>query len=272
MEVLNYPCMGQNDYYHILGVDPAASQAQIKLAYRKLALQYHPDRNTGNPSAAAQMKTVNEAYAVLSDPRKRREFDAMRQTFGSSAYGHFRQSYSERDIFHGSDINQIFEEVSRTFGFRGFEDIFREFYGSGFQSFEFRQPGAFGKAFGFSSARKSGSPQMPKLPFGRGLGKLIRYFLKRKWGIELPEKGADDHDVIRLSSNLARTGGKIHYLNRKKSKELVVNIPAGIADGQQIRLRGMGAEGRGGGEPGNLYVKVRVRKSLAQIIRNFVRK
>jgi DnaJ-class molecular chaperone len=265
--------MEPNDYYHILGVDPAASQARIRQAYRNLALQYHPDRNRGNPEAAARMKAVNEAYAVLSDPRKRREFDAMRQTFGSSAYGQFRQSYSERDIFHGSDINQIFEEVSRTFGFRGFEDVFREFYGSGFQSFEFRKPGAFGKAFVFSSSQKTGrSPQIPGLPFSGGLGKLIRYFLKRKLGIELPEKGADEHDVIKLSSSLAQAGGKIRYFYRKKSKELLVDIPAGITDGQQIRLRGMGAEGKGGGEPGDLYVKVRVRKPLLQRIGDFFKK
>ena len=64
--------MSQNDYYHILGVDQQASAKQIKDAYRKLAFQYHPDRNEKNPAAAEKMKSVNEAYAVLSDPDKRR--------------------------------------------------------------------------------------------------------------------------------------------------------------------------------------------------------
>ena len=105
--------MVQGDYYQILGVGGHSTQQQIKDAYRKLALQYHPDRNKGNPGAAEKMKKINEAYAVLSDPGKRREYDALRQQYGSFAYDRFRQGYSEQDIFRGSDINQIFEDRVR---------------------------------------------------------------------------------------------------------------------------------------------------------------
>jgi curved DNA-binding protein len=87
--------MEQMDYYEILGVPQDATHKQIKEAYRKLAFQYHPDRNKANPESTAKMKSVNEAYAVLSNPSKRRDYDLYRRQFGSSAYGQFRQSYSE---------------------------------------------------------------------------------------------------------------------------------------------------------------------------------
>ena len=131
--------MDQKDYYEILEVDREASPKKVKEAYRSLAFQCHPDRNGGGTDALERMKMINEAYAVLSDPAKRRQYDSLRQTYGNSAYNRFRDGYSEEDIFRGSDINQIFEEISRSFGFRGFEDIFREAYGSGYRTFEFRR-------------------------------------------------------------------------------------------------------------------------------------
>ena len=93
-----------SDYYQVLGVPPDSESGKIKQAYRDLAFKYHPDRNTENPAAAEKMKQVNEAYAVLSDTRKRREYDALRQQYGSSARNQFRQQHSEKDIFSGSDI------------------------------------------------------------------------------------------------------------------------------------------------------------------------
>ena len=131
--------MEQQDYYQILGVEQDATSKQIKDAYRKLALQYHPDRNHGDPESGEKMKAVNEAYAVLSAPQKRQEYDLMRPRFGSSAYSQFRQTYSEQDIFSGSDINRIFEEMARSFGLRGFDEIFKEFYGQGSQTYEFNK-------------------------------------------------------------------------------------------------------------------------------------
>ena len=261
--------MEQKDYYQILSVDENATQQQIKQAYRGLALKYHPDRNRDNQAAAARMKEINESYAVLSDPEKRRQYDALRHMYGSSAYGHFRQNFSEQDIFQGSDIQQIFEEISRAFGFRNFDEVFKEFYGSGYQSFEFRRPGAFGRVFFASS--KGGDSYTPKFPLGGNLGKLVKYGLKKKWGIEWPENGKDRYDIITISPDLAQTGGKIKYIYRRKSKELVVKIPVGIKEGQRIRLKGMGDDGKGGGEPGDLYVKIRFRRPLSQKLRNFVK-
>jgi DnaJ-class molecular chaperone len=141
--------MNQKDYYNILGVERDSSQQAIKEAYRKLAFQYHPDRNTVDPAATEKMKDINEAYAVLSDVSKRSEYDLLRSQYGSFAYERFRQSHTADDIFRGSDINQIFEEFAKTFGFRSFGDIFRESYAPGYQSFEFRRPGVFSRGFVF---------------------------------------------------------------------------------------------------------------------------
>ena len=134
----------------MLGVSPDANDKQIKDAYRQLAFQHHPDRNAEDPASSEKMKRVNEAYAVLSNPRKRQEYDALRQRFGSSAYGQFRQNYSEQDIFRGSDINAVLEELARSFGLRGFDEIFKEFYGQGYQSFDFKKQGFSAKGFVFS--------------------------------------------------------------------------------------------------------------------------
>ena len=261
--------MEQKDYYRILGVDENATQKQIKKAYRSLALKYHPDKNINNPAAAALMKEINESYAVLSDTAKRRQYNDLRNTYGSSAYGHFRQSFSEQDIFRGSDIQQIFEEISRTFGLRGFDDIFRDSYGPGYRTFEFRRPGAFGKVFFASSTAKEVNP--PEFPFGGSLGKLIRFGLKKKWGIDWPERGKDRHDIITISPELAQRGGRIRYLYQRKSKELVVKIPAGIKEGQRIRLKGMGDDGKGGGGSGDLYVKIRFKRPLSQKLKYFLK-
>jgi len=260
--------MEQKNYYEILGVEKNASPRAVKEAYRKLAFQFHPDRNN-DPGAAARMKEINEAYAVLSNPQKRGRYDAFQQQFGSAAYGRFRQGYSEEDIFRGSDIRQVYEEISRVFGFRGFDEVFREFYGQGYRSFEFRRPGFSARGFVFRvpPRRSRGGDTPPPLQLSGPLGKWLKVLLKKQWGVELPEKGKDRSDRITIPPELAGSGGKIRYLYRLKGKELVVTIPPGIRDGQKIRLRGMGDEGKGDGEPGDLYVSVRIRKPLLQRFR-----
>ena len=261
--------MEEMDYYEILGLKGDASQKQIKEVYRKLAFEYHPDRNQGNPESTARMKAINEAYAVLSNPAKRTNYDAMRRQFGSSAYGHFRQSYSQDDIFRGSDINQIFEQVARAFGLRGFEDVFRESYGQGYRGFEFKRPGFFAKGFVFTGSPRMGRSPQPAPGLEGPFGKLSRYLIRKMVGIELPEDGADVTESIELTPSEAREGGPYPYLYRKRSKKLVVNVPAGMREGQRIRLAGMGDEGKGGGKPGDLYLRVRIRKRLLQSIKDF---
>ncbi len=171
----------KKDYYEMLGVPRDASEEQIKKAFRKLAFQYHPDHNR-EPGAEDKFKEINEAYATLSDARKRREYDALREQYGPSAYDRFRQTHSPEDIFRGSDIDQVLGEFARMFGFRSSEEIFRDFYGSGYQTFEFRKPGLFARGFvffgpsgrGYRTGEKqvySGQERMPGIPF---LGILLK--------------------------------------------------------------------------------------------------
>lgn len=101
--------MAERDYYKMLGVKKTASKEEIRKAYRKLAMKYHPDHAKDNKGAEEKFKEISEAYAVLSDPEKRKQYD----TFGSSG---FHQRFSQEDIFRGFDLNDILKE----FGFGGF--------------------------------------------------------------------------------------------------------------------------------------------------------
>jgi curved DNA-binding protein len=271
--------MSQRDYYEVLGVRREANPQSIKEAYRKLAFQYHPDRNRGNTAALEKMKDINEAYAVLSDPEKRRRYDTFSSEYGPSAYDRFRQTYSDEDIFRGSDINQVFEEMTRAFGFRNFEEIFRDSYGEGSRTFEFRRPGIFGRVviFGpglrrnrmsYSQTEEGAVPQLRPGIFG----KLLGYFLKKTWGIEEYRRGKDWHEVLPLTPWQALQGGKIKYIHRRKSRELIVTIPPGVRDGQKLRLKGMGEQGKGGAESGNLYLKIQIQQSLLNKLRSLLKK
>ncbi len=260
--------VNQKDYYEILGLEAGADQSQIRDAYRRLALLYHPDRNQDSAEATERMKEINESYAVLSDSRKRQEYDALRQAYGSSAYGQFRQTHSDQDIFRDSDIQQIFEELSRAFGFRGFDDVFRQSYGAGYRTFEFKKPGVFGRVVVGGLGEGSGVRGGALL--GGYLEKLIRYSLKKKWGIELPERGKDLQDAIVLSPDQARLGGKVRYASGRTGRELFVTIPPDTKEGRQLRLRGMGEPGRAGGEAGDLYVTVRIGNRLLWMMKNFL--
>ena len=112
--------MAQADYYKILGIEKSASADEIKKAFRTLAVKYHPDRNQGDKQAEEKFKEINEAYAVLSDPDKKQQYD----TFGSSG---FHQQYSQEDIFRGFDFGGTFRDM----GMGGGEDIFSRLFGRG---------------------------------------------------------------------------------------------------------------------------------------------
>lgn len=112
--------MVKKDYYEILGINPDTSKQDIKKAYRKLALKYHPDKSK-EPGTEERFKEISEAYAVLSDPEKRQKYDR---------YGHagIDQNYSYEDIFRGVDFGDIFRDLHIGFDF-GFGDIFDQFFG-----------------------------------------------------------------------------------------------------------------------------------------------
>jgi DnaJ-class molecular chaperone len=255
------------NYYQQLKVSPEASAQQIKEAYRHLAFEYHPDRNSDDPKAAEKMKAINEAYAVLSNPEKRRQYDTLYQRFGDDASQQFRQTFSEQDIFKGSDIQHIFEEMARSFGLRGFEEIFKDFYGQGYRSFEFRQPGVFGKGFIFNSRTgdRTGVSKNAGL-----MGAMAERMLNKVIGTFLPQRGSDIRDTITLHAEVARLGGPYAYFHRSLAKKLIVRIPAGVQDGQYIRLNGMGKAGSHGAPAGDLLLKVRIKKPLMQKLKNLI--
>lgn len=258
--------MSNNNYYQELNVNKDASEQEIKASYRKLAFEYHPDRNKGE-QAADKMKAVNEAYAVLSDPDKRRQYDMFYQQYGDGARNYFRQNFSDQDIFRGSDIQQIFEEMARGFGLRGFEDIFKDFYGQGYQTFEFKQAGRTGRGFVFNS--QWGGFQSGQRSQGV-MGKMAQKILRKLTGLYLPQQGDNLHDEIVLQPEFAFQGGPFAYYHRSREKKLVVQIPKGVRDGQLIRLNGMGEEGTHGAGPGNLLLKVKIRTSFIDKIKNMI--
>ncbi len=261
----------EKDYYRVLGIEQTAGPKEIKEAFRQQAFKYHPDRNPGDSETADKMKAVNEAYAVLSNPSKKQEYDLLRQQFGSSAHTHFRKTHSDQDIFSGSDINQILEEMAKAFGFRGFDDLFKDFYGQSYRSFEFKGPGLFGGGFVFS-VNLFGKRKEKALGQSSGsyLKKLSRLLIEKASGIRLPREGADTEDRIVLGTELAEQGGPYAYFHKKKSKKLVVKIPPGIREGQRIRLAGMGEEGKNGGKSGDMYLKVRIQDSLFGKLRGMI--
>jgi curved DNA-binding protein CbpA len=279
--------MEQKDYYKVLGVSENSSSEEIKKTYRKLAFQYHPDKNTGNEE---MMKEINEAYAVLSDERKRREYDSYRRSYGFYARDKFRQTYTDQDIFKNSDINQVFGELSRAFGFNKPEDIFSRstFYGDQFRSFQFRGPGFTGKGFFFfgpmsknyqhmfnTSRYQTGNapvqrPSLLSKIFLKGIQSFQKH-IAEKYGLELPERGKDVEDKITILPDVASAGGKVRYYYAKSDnpRDLMIKIPPGIKEGRKIKLKGMGKNGKYGGEAGDLFLKVKVHTPLFKKIKNF---
>jgi DnaJ-class molecular chaperone len=261
------------DYYEVLGINNDASQQEIREAYRNLAFQFHPDRNKDDPKANEKMKSINEAYATLSDATKRKEYDSFKERFGTTASDQFRQAYSQEDIFRNSDISQIFEEFSKSFGYRNADEVLRQFYGEGFQRYEHRGPGFTSRTYVYNSRpQTSGSGTIPTSVTRPGCaGKLIQFILKRVLRIQIPERGKDIVDVLPISMEAAQLGGEVEYNYRKwkKPRNLIVKIPSGIKNGQTIRLSEMGMPGKAGGPPGDLLLRVKTKTPLSGRIKEF---
>ncbi|MBN1828257.1 MAG: J domain-containing protein [Deltaproteobacteria bacterium] len=211
-----------DDYYTILGIDQRASQDDIKKAYRKLALKYHPDRNPGNKQAEETFKKINEAYAVLSDLEKRKKFD----TFGSKA---FSQQFSQEDIFRNFDFNEILRE----FGFRDQKSngFFKSFGSRSQQQFQRREGDFFTSYFG------DAGQQRPR---------------------RQPQKGQDLDYSLTITLEEAYEGiEKNISLRRGQAQDtLKVKIPRGITEGKRLRLSGKGMPGVNGGPPGDIFITI----------------
>ena len=259
-------------YYKTLGVESNATDQEIKAAYRRGALTFHPDRTGNDPEAAEKMKVLNEAYAVLSDQAKRKEYDLLKYRFGDSAHSHFRQSHSYQDIFSGSDIESIFEELARSFGLRGFDELFKNTQGTQFRTFTFGDSGVSGRGYFYTGSTEAGNRQRETPPTfaSRGTMKLAGRFFKKMTGLELPITGDDIKDTIHISRQLASEGGTFDYHIQQRQKTLAVKLPPQVREGQQVRLAGMGKEGTGGAPPGDLYLTVKTKKSVLEKATSFL--
>ncbi len=238
------------DYYKTLGVAKDASPTDIKKAYRKLALKYHPDRNPDDKKAEEKFKQVSEAYAVLSDPEKRKQYD----TYGSTD---FRQRFSQEDIFRGSNLGDILREFGINLGgMGGGRTSFRS--GGAGNPFEFFfQQGTGGGTRGFSGAQGFGSG-------AQGFGAGSQGFGGGGCGGSCrpgPQKGDDLTMELAVSLEDILNGAEktIALRHAGRTDKVSVKVPPGIEEGKKLRLSGHGSPSPMGGSPGDLYLKITLR-------------
>ena len=213
------------DYYQVLGIDKKASADEIKKVYRKLALKWHPDKNPNNKTAEEKFKKISEAYAVLSDAKKREQYDQ----FGSA--DQFRQQYSQEDIFRDFDL----DEILRGFGFGGGRGAgrttFRTGRRGGTQSQGYEDP--FGGLFGGMGGQQYANMQQK--------GQDAEYNLS-----------------ISLEESVFGADKKISFQLENRIEDISVKIPPGINNGKKLRLPGKGLSGHNGGSNGDLYLNINV--------------
>jgi len=259
------PSATKRDYYEILGVARGASDDDLKKAYRRLAIQLHPDRNPGNKQAEERFKEVNEAYQVLSDPERRSQYDR----FGHSAF----QGPQGQGPFGGFDFSQGFEEV--------FSDIFGDFFGTGRGRARSRsrrgddlrydlevefEEAARGteKVVRFQrltlceacngTRARGGSTGARQCPNCRGTGQVRTQ--QGFFSISTTCNQCRGEGTI-ISDPCPKCQGQ-GRLRRQES--LSVRIPPGVDNGSRLKLRGEGEAGYGGGTPGDLYVIIHVKE------------
>jgi DnaJ-class molecular chaperone len=238
------------DYYQILGVPENASQAEIKKAFRKLAFQHHPDTNPGREQEAAErFKEINEAYGVLGDENKRRQYDLARK-------GGFAGAYSQQDIFRQTFSNRaMYEELNRMFaqaGLRFDADFLNNMFFGG-RGFAYR-------TYPPNTTVSTYKPGWLERQLSKAAAKMSRFALKRLFGVDLePPAVLDKHLELEVTQDEAEKGGekRITYKRNGRQKKLVVKIPAGIKSGTKIRLRGMG--NKKGKKSGDLYLHIKIK-------------
>lgn len=255
--------MAKKDYYEILGIDKNSNEDDIKKAFRKLAIKYHPDKNKGDKEAEEKFKEINEAYQVLTDPQKKAQYD----------------QYGTTDFAGGFDGGFDFSDMG------GFGDIFDTFFGGGFSGNRRRKNGpergsdieyttslTFEEAvFGVEkeltinrhenceTCRGSGTKNgtAPKTCDKCGGTGQVRVQRNTPLGsfvsMSTCDKCAGKGKVITDPCPTCHGSGK-----ERKQRKIKVNIPAGVDNGNVIPLRGQGEHGANGGPPGDLYVNIKV--------------
>jgi curved DNA-binding protein len=211
------------DYYQILGVPRSASDADIKKSFRKLARQYHPDVAKDKKKSEEKFKEINEAYEVLGDAAKRKKYDELGPNWKSGA--EFRPPPGHGGFAGGQPFQGGHADGGDfEFGGTGFSSFFEQLFGSRMRE----GTGGFGRHGGFSNA-------------------------------DMAERGNDVEGDIMVSLEEAARGSvrtvNVRHANRSESHQ--VRIPAGVSEGQKLRLSGRGEHGSGGGQNGDLYLNVR---------------
>ena len=271
----------KRDYYEVLGVPKNSEKGDIKNAYRKLALQYHPDRNK-SPGAEERFKEISEAYAVLSDDDKRKRYDT---------YGHV----GSEEVFRGSEAN--FEEIFKDMGFGGVRDIFEQFFGSR-GGFTRGSSDPFGFGFNFGSGRQKGRDilydidlsledvlrgkkdeiELPKMDsctncngtgaapgtkprrctVCNGQGQTRRVYSQNRFStfvsLEPCRTCRGEGEIIERPCVTCNGSGNI-----RTTKKLRLEIPRGVEDGMTLQMQGEG-EPTENGVPGDLLIRTHVRQ------------
>jgi molecular chaperone DnaJ len=270
----------EKDYYKALGVSKTAKPAEIKAAYRKLARKYHPDANKGDSSAEERFKEISEAYSVLSDDKRRKEYDEARSLFGG---GGFRVPTGQRpgQGGFGFDLGDLFGNSGGGSGDGGgLGDLFGGVFNRGGRTTAANRPrrGAdvetestlsFGDAIDGTtvSLRLTGEGPCPTChgtgakagtlprmcPSCDGTGQSNRNL--GSFGIAEPCKECHGRGLVVDDPCPACTGSG----RAMSSRTIQTRIPAGVADGQRIKIPGKGAPGERGGPAGDLYVRVHVK-------------
>ena len=240
------------DYYKILGVSPNATEQEIKSAYRRLALKYHPDKNPNDPYAEEKFKEISEAYAVLMDPVKRRRYDEAMATSRRQAFSYSQEQIFE-DLFRPDNFFRLFNEIINEFerfGLSFDQKFFRKVFFGGKGVF-------FGGIFIWGWGVPSYQSYQPKaFDFFKKLGKKIK-------GLLSPDKKAlpQPTDLVyklKISKQQAQQGAwiKVTFDLDGKKETLRVKIPPGIKNGSKLRIKGKGMQGFG--KRGDLYLRVEI--------------
>ncbi len=250
----------KRDYYEVLGVNRDASEEDIKKAYRRLAMKHHPDRNPDSKDAEEKFKEAKEAYEVLSEAEKRRAYDAyghagvnpqMGGMGGEAGFGGFAEAFGDifGDIFGGARTRS---NVYRGADLRYNLEVTLEQAARGTET-KIRIPAMEAcEACHGSGAKPGTQPKTCSTCGGQGTVRLSQGFFS------IQQTCPTCHGSGRMVSDPCRSCGGAGRVKRHKT--LAVKIPAGIDEGDRIRLSGEGEAGVNGGPPGDLYVVIHLRE------------